>query len=164
MKERLSRLMFGSSHKLKGARCWRNQPSSSYDGFRSRKTETVFFWFMVLILFAEIMLIFIQASAAQADGAALPLLVAYDRQAVHLGETTLIAQKFWWEDRLDPTTGKYQAVLTAELHLVRADMNERVRVESGSKFSVGQNLLEVLEVNSSITHGSYVVLQHSSVQ
>ncbi len=110
------------------------------------------------------MLILMQARAAQADGTAPPPLVAHDRQVVHLGETVLIAQKFWWEDRLDSTTGKHRAMLTAELHLIRPDKDERVRVETGRKLSTGRNLLEVLEVNSSIAQGSYVVLQYSPVQ
>ncbi len=110
------------------------------------------------------MLIVMQASAAQADGAAPPPFFVYDRRAVNLDETTVIAQKFWWEDRLDPTTCKYRAMLTAELHLVRPDKNERVRVETGSTLSVGRDFLKVLEVNGNVTQGSYVVLQYSSIQ
>ncbi len=110
------------------------------------------------------MLILMQASAAQADVAAPPPFFVYDRQAVNLGETILIAQKFWWEDRLDPATGRYRARLTAELHLVRPDQNERVRVETGSTLSVGHNFLKVLEVNGSVARGSYVVLQYNSNQ
>ncbi len=109
------------------------------------------------------MLILMQAGAAQADGAAPPPWFAYERQAVRLGETTLIAQKFWWEDRLDPTTGKYRAMLTAELHLVRPDREERVRVETDSTLSVGHNFFKVMEINGSITHGSFLVLQYSPI-
>ncbi len=110
------------------------------------------------------MLIFMQAGAAQAYGAAPPPFFVYDRRAVNLGETTVIAQKSWWEDRLDPTTGKYRAMLTTEIHLVRPDREERVRVETGSTLSVGHNFLKVLEVNGSTTHGSFVVLQNSPIQ
>lgn len=159
MQEKLSHRLLGRSLNVLGMR-WRiKHLSSSYYNSRPRASQTRLLWFLILTLTAAILLIFFQHSTAQADGAAPHPLFAYDRQALQLGETSLIAQKFWWEDRLDPVTGKYRPVLTAELHLVRPDWDERLRVEAGSILTVGRDFYKVLEVNGNITQGSYVVLQ-----
>lgn len=165
MQEKLSQWMYGSSFHSMSARCRRSKHlSSSYYNSRPRASQTRLLWFLILTLTAAILLIFFQHSTAQADGAAPHPLFAYDRQALRLGETTLIAQKFWWEDRLDPVSGKYRAVLTAELHLVRPDQNGRIRVETGSTFTAGRDFYKVLEVNGNITKGSYVVLQSQPLE
>lgn len=165
MQEKLSHWMYGSSFHSMSARCRRSKhPSSSYYGSRPRVSHARLLWFLILILTAAILLIFFQPGTAQADGAAPHPLFAYDRQALRLSETTLIAQKFWWEDRLDPVTGKYRAVLTAELHLVRTGQDERVRVETGSTFTAGRDYYKVLVVNGNVTQGSYVVLQSQPLE
>ncbi len=164
MQEKPSRRLFGRPLNVLGTCRRSKQPSSSYYGSGPHTSQTRVLWFLILTLTAAILLIFFQPSTAQADGAAPHPLFAYDRQALHLGETTLIAQKFWWEDRLDPVTGKYRAVLTAELHLVRTDQDERVRVETGSIFTAGRDYYKVLEVNGNVTQSSYVVLQSQPLE
>jgi hypothetical protein len=142
----------------------RSNPSPYvYFALRSRTDFSRLAWLAAIILLEVVFQFLMQAGSAQADAGVLFPFFAYNRQVSSAGELTIIPQNFWWEDRLIPETGKYGAVLTAELHLIGPYLDERVRVEAGRTLVVGDKILQVLKVDGNISQGSYVELRFSNV-
>lgn len=142
----------------------RNPSPYAYFALRSRTDFSRLAWLATLILLEVVIHFLMQASSAQADASEISPFFAYERQISSAGEITIIPQNFWWEDRLIPETGKYRAVLTAELHLIGPYLDERVRVEAGRMLVVGDKILQVLKVDGNTTQGSYVELQFRPIQ